>query len=74
MSEHSTNELNLRICDLESRLEFQDQTISQLNDELVAHQRNIAQLQKQMALVIKRLPETDQLNHDPETEPPPPHY
>ena len=74
MSDDPIEPLSQRICDLESRLEFQDQTIGQLNDELVAHQRTITELRRQLELIVKRLPQTDQLDHDPATEPPPPHY
>ena len=63
-----------RITDLESRLEFQDQTISQLNDELVLHQRRIVDLEKKLKLVIERLPQPDAHDHNPEDEGPPPHY
>ena len=66
--------LEERITHLETRLEFQDHTIATLNDELVAHQRTIATLSKQVELLAKRLPEKDALEHDPESEPPPPHY
>ncbi|MEM7101058.1 MAG: SlyX family protein [Pseudomonadota bacterium] len=70
----SLQRLESSVAELESRLEFQDSTISTLNDELVAHQKIILTLQKQLALVLKRLPEKDTLDHDPESEPPPPHY
>ena len=68
------SKLEERITQLETRLEFQDHTIATLNDELVAHQRTIATLTKQMELIARRLPEKDTLEHNPESEPPPPHY
>ena len=74
MSEDTTEELQQRIADLETRLEFQDDTIGELNDELVVHQRAIAELRAQLKLLVKRLPDKDALSHDPESEPPPPHY
>ena len=66
--------LETSIADLESRLEFQDQTITTLNDELVVHQRSIAKLEKQLALVLTRLPDKEAPDQDPKSEPPPPHY
>ena len=63
-----------RIAELESRLEFQDLTISQLNDELVLHHRRIVDLEKKVKLIISRLPQPDEHDHNPDDEGPPPHY
>ncbi len=62
-----------RLAELESRLEFQDETLSKLNDELVLHQQRISELEKKVALMMERWPR-GQLDHDPAEEPPPPHY
>lgn len=74
VADNTLQAMQQRITDLESRLEFQDETIAQLNDELVVHQRGIATLTRQLQLLAKRLPDKDVLSHDPEVEPPPPHY
>ena len=67
-------ELAARLFELESRLEFQDQTITKLNDELFVHQQKMTEMNKKMALILERLPATDQLQHNPADEPPPPHF
>jgi uncharacterized coiled-coil protein SlyX len=59
---------DLRISELESRLEFQDETIQKLNDEMVQIQRK---------LLNERLKARgeDEDGADPnQIEPPPPHY
>lgn len=67
-----------RLIDLETRLAFQDDTIEQLNQQLILQQREINLLQKQASLLIQRLQE---LNQQPEQESQfnllderPPHY
>ena len=67
-------ELLRRVEELESRLEFSDQTITKLNDELYVHQQHLAQMQKQLGLITQRLGEPSFIEHAPEDEPPPPHY
>ena len=63
-----------RIDELESRLSFQDDTITSLNDALVRQQQRIAQLEKSLELLIDR--SGDNLDDAPTygEEPPPPHY
>lgn len=67
-----------RITELESRLEFQDETISKLNDELVLHHQRLSELEKKLQLIIDRWPQGEQSQDDwhldPQDEPPPPHY
>ena len=75
-----SDELNVqeqRISELEGRLEFQDETIQKLNDEMVQLQNKLFAQEKQ----IKHLSERLQLlvgsddGADPnQVEPPPPHY
>ena len=62
-----------RISELESRLEFQDETITRLNDALVAQQNRLDQLEKRQQQLIEHLKST-QAKDDPAKEPPPPHY
>ena len=70
-----TNEtLARRIAELETRLEFQDETIARLNDELVVHQKRYQDMRKQLELLIDRLKEKAPDFLDSRDEPPPPHY
>ena len=62
-----------RISELESRLEFQDETITRLNDALVAQQNRLDQLEKRQQQLIEHL-NSAQAKDDPAKEPPPPHY
>ena len=67
-----------RIAELETRLEFQDETLARLNDELVLQQQRVFQLDKTLKLLINQLQEKSlHIDHsiaDPEDETPPPHY
>ena len=74
MSDESA--LAARVTELETRLEFQDETIGRLNDELVVHQQKIATLERMLDKVVARLQSgPDELpDADPSKEPPPPHY
>ena len=71
---YTIDELSQRIADLEARLEFQDETIARLNDELVLHQQRYFELNKKLEYL------TDQMRNkqvdivDAKDEPPPPHY
>ena len=72
-----TNDLDDRINELEARLEFQDETIARLNDEMVVHQRRVFQLDKTLKLLIEQIQGKvfeAQDSMDPKDEPPPPHY
>ena len=62
-----------RISELESRLEFQDETIARLNDALVAQQNRLDQLEKRQQQLIEHL-KSAQAKDNPVTESPPPHY
>ena len=42
-----------QIANLESRLEFQDETIATLNDEIVAHHQRLAELEKSFGVVLE---------------------
>ena len=64
-----------RIIELEARLEFQDETIARLNDELVAQQQRVFELGKVLALLQNQIQDSQiDAQIDPEDEPPPPHY
>ena len=71
------NPVEDRITELETRLEFQDETIAHLNDELVAQQQDITRLNKTLNLVVDQFSKQgfDVLDMiDEKDEPPPPHY
>jgi SlyX protein len=66
-----------RISELESRLEFQDETIQKLNDEMVQLQHKLFAQEKQLKRLSERLRARgeDEDGADPnQIEPPPPHY
>lgn len=68
---------DLRISELESRLEFQDETIQKLNDEMVQIQHKLFAQEKQLKRLNERLKARgeDEDGADPnQIEPPPPHY
>ena len=68
---------DLRISELESRLEFQDETIQKLNDEMVQIQHKLFAQEKQLKRLNERLQarSEDEDGADPnQIEPPPPHY
>ena len=66
-----------RISELESRLEFQDETIQKLSDEMVQLQGKLFAQDKQLKRLMDRLKAAagDEDGADPnQVEPPPPHY
>ena len=66
-----------RISELESRLEFQDEAIQKLSDEMVQLQGKLFAQDKQLKRVMDRLKAAagDEDGADPnQVEPPPPHY
>ncbi len=71
---YSIEELTQRIADLEARLEFQDETIARLNDELVVHQQRYFDLNKKVEYLTDQLRSKQADMVDPKDEPPPPHY
>ncbi|NCF34747.1 MAG: hypothetical protein GWP50_14405 [Proteobacteria bacterium] len=62
-----------RISELETRLEFQDETLAKLNDALVAQQKRLDELEKRQQQLIPHLISAQEKD-DPTIEPPPPHY
>ncbi|MFD2643096.1 SlyX family protein [Pseudomonas japonica] len=63
-----------RVMELESRLAFQDDTLTALNDVLVEQQRVVERLKQQMAALLKRYEEVMGQYEASEDEAPPPHY
>ena len=72
----SVNPIEARITELETRLEFQDETITKLNDELVVHQQCVHHLDKKLKLLIEQIQgrSEDTSILEQKDEPPPPHY
>ncbi|CAD5376385.1 Protein SlyX homolog [Pseudomonas sp. OF001] len=66
--------LELRVTELETRLAFQDDTLQQLSDELLAQGRLIDLLQRQIAALAARQAELVGQIGPAEDEAPPPHY
>lgn len=66
-----------RISELESRLEFQDETIQKLNEEMVQLQNKLFAQEKQIKHLSERLQVlvgSDDGADPNQVEPPPPHY
>lgn len=73
---NETAEIQLHLIELESKIAFQEDTVNSLHQELLAHQKRIEQLQRQIILLaekLRQLPEDSDILR-PEEEPPPPHY
>lgn len=64
-----------RMVELETRLAFQDHTLSVLNETVVEQSRLIEQLSRRLELALDDLRRVrTTLLADPGQEPPPPHY
>ena len=72
----TSNDTEQRIAELETRLEFQDETITELNDEMVLLQKRLYVQEKSLKLLTERLQSQGQEDEgaEPQIEPPPPHY
>lgn len=69
------NILQEKLNNLEAQFAFQESTISELNQALVSQQAQIAQLEKQMALLAQKVQDNQPDALMPQgMEPPPPHY
>ena len=65
--------LTERITELETRVEFQDETIARLNDALVAQQQQFFTLDKTVKLLIEQMRDKNLPAAEPGDQPPP-HY
>lgn len=70
------NTIEHRLMELEAKVAFQDETIEILNDEIKAHQQQLAKMKRQTELLAEKIKEsqssTSMMSNMP--EPPPPHY
>lgn len=64
-----------KIIELQSKLAFQDETISELNDVITDQQNQLDQLREEIRLLGLRIVSVAEAsNVSDEKEPPPPHY
>lgn len=73
---NEVSDIQLHLIELESKIAFQEDTVNSLHIELLAHQKRIEQLQRQIVMLAEKLqqmPEESGILR-PDEEPPPPHY
>lgn len=67
-----------RLDELEMKNAFQEQLLTDLNDEVTKQTLRLAKLERQMHLLLERAQSTDddagRVGENPLDEPPPPHY
>ena len=63
-----------RIDELEIKLSFQEQVISELNEEVTAQNSRVAALERALKQLQDRLQSSGAEAADSQPEPPPPHY
>lgn len=64
-----------RLVELETRVAFQEHTLSELNDIVTAQGREVEALRRQLERALADLKSLRGLLYaDPASEPPPPHY
>ena len=69
------NEFNQRLVELETRIAFQEQSISELSEVIVRQQTEIDQISYKMQRMAGRLASVEEFHETgSEPEPPPPHY
>ncbi len=73
MNGKGQDQLVARIDELESRITFQDETISRLDDALGEQQQQLLTVQRALSLLTSRLSDVES-GQDEGPEPPPPDY
>ena len=64
-----------QIIELESKLAFQEHTIEILNETVIAQQKRIEALEKDLSQLRQQVKQiTPPQTENPANEPPPPHY
>lgn len=67
-----------RLDELEMKTAFQEQLLTELNDEVTKQTLRLAKLERQMHLLLEQAQRTDEdagrVGENPLDEPPPPHY
>ena len=64
-----------RLAELETRVDFQEQALSELSDALAGARLEVARSQELLQRVMSDLKQVrTELHADPGEEPPPPHY
>ena len=67
-----TDQIELRLADLETKFSFQEQLLSDLNEVVTRQSHLISELERKLELLSRR--ESGTGAGDPSKEPPPPHY
>mgnify|MGYP000849066258 CR=1 FL=1 len=77
LSQHSSDDLQERLVELETRVAFQEDTLNDLNNVITRQDQEIIRLRQQVTLMAKRFDDymytQEQGNASPDQERPP-HY
>lgn len=73
---NNINLLNQRICELETKLSFQENTIEDLNNVIINQQFSLDKMQQQLRLLAQKMRNLEPNNNiaSQSEETPPPHY
>lgn len=73
---NNINLLNRRICELETKLSFQENTIEDLNNVIINQQFSLDKMQQQLRLLAQKIRNLEPNNNiaSQSEETPPPHY
>lgn len=73
---NNINLLNRRICELETKLSFQENTIEDLNNVIINQQFSLDKMQQQLRLLAQKMRNLEPNNNiaSQSEETPPPHY
>lgn len=62
------------LIQIQTQLAFQERTVEKLNEVVIAQQRQIDELEKQMKILANKLRDVALSDQVETPEPPPPHY